>query len=153
MTTMAGLLAEQPFLAGIRPLHLERLSDCARRSPLQPGAKLFREGGHADRCWIIREGLVRLETHLPARADLTVETLGRGAVLGWSWMFPPHVWHYSAAVLEPGLAIEFDGPQLLRLCDGNPEIGYELTRRFMAVVVERLQTTRTRLVHEYTSDG
>lgn len=151
MVTMAALLTEQSFFAGMRPLHLERLSYCARRSPLRVGAQLFREGGRADRCWIVREGLIRLDTHLPARPDVTVETLGRGAVLGWSWMFPPHVWHYSAVVVEPALTIELDGAEVQRLCDADTELGYELTKRFMAVVVERLQTTRMRLIHEYTS--
>jgi CRP-like cAMP-binding protein len=151
MVTMAGLLTEQPFFAGMRPLHLERLSFYAHRSHFQPGTSLFREGGRATRCWIIREGLVRLDTHLPGRPDVEIETLERGAVLGWSWMFPPHVWHYSAVAVEPVLAIELNGTELLKLCNGDPELGYELTRRFMAVVVERLQTTRTRLINEYTS--
>jgi CRP/FNR family transcriptional regulator, cyclic AMP receptor protein len=76
-----------------------------------------------------------------------IDTLDRGAVLGWSWMFPPHTWQFSAVAVEPTLTIEFRGPDLLRLCEGEPELGYEVTRRLMAVVVQRLQTTRARLTN------
>jgi hypothetical protein len=34
---------------------------------------------------------------------------------------------------------------------GTLEIGYELTRRFIGVVVERMQATRGRLVDMYSS--
>jgi CRP-like cAMP-binding protein len=151
MITTADLLTEQHFLAGIRPIHLERLSYYARRSVFQAGRRVFNEGGHADRFWIIREGLVRLDTHLPDRDDVIVETLGAGAVLGWSWLFPPHTWHFGAVAVEPTLTIEFDGPGVLRLCQGDPEIGYELARRFLTVVVERMQATRSRLIDAYTT--
>ncbi|WP_460491381.1 hypothetical protein [Dactylosporangium cerinum] len=35
------------------------------------------------------------------------------------------------------------------LCAADPAFGYELTSRFTAVVVERLQTTRVRLLDLY----
>jgi CRP/FNR family transcriptional regulator, cyclic AMP receptor protein len=144
---MADLLAEQPFFAGMRPAHLEHLSSYACRSVFRDGAHIFNEGGRANRCWIIRDGSVELSTRLPDRPDIVIDTLGRGAVLGWSWMFPPHTWQFSAVAVEPTLTIEFKGPDLLRLCEGEPELGYEVTRRLMAVVVQRLQTTRARLTN------
>jgi CRP-like cAMP-binding protein len=149
MQTMAQMLAQQPFLSGMRPAHLERVSYFAHRSIFRTGTRIFNEGGHANRCWIIRDGEVAIDTAVPGRGTLTVETLGPGAVLGWSWMFPPHTWHFGAVATQPTLTVEFKAAELLRLCEGDPELGYELTRRFMAVVMERLQTTRARLINEY----
>ena len=37
---------------------------------------------------------------------------------------------------RPTLTIEFDGPGVMGLCQGDPAIGYKLCRRFVAVVVE-----------------
>jgi CRP-like cAMP-binding protein len=145
MITMADLLSEQPFFAGMRPAHLERLSYYARRSVFRGGARVFAEGGHAERCWIIRDGEVQLYAHVPGKQDIAIESLGPGAVLGWSWLFPPYVWQFSAVAVRPTLTIEFTGTDLRRLCSGDPELGYELTRRLIGVVVERLQTTRARL--------
>jgi CRP/FNR family transcriptional regulator, cyclic AMP receptor protein len=130
----------------MRPVHRERLSYYARRGVYRAGARIFSEGGQANRCWIIREGEVRLDARLPGRPDKVIETLGRGAVLGWSWLFPPHVWQFGAVATQPMLAIEFSGSDLRQLCAGDPELGYELTRRLVGVVVERLQATRARLV-------
>lgn len=152
MITMAGLLVEQPFFAGMRPVHLERLSYYARRSTFKSGARIFAEGGHAERFWLIREGLVRLDTHLPGRGEVVVETLRPGSVLGWSWLFPPFTWHFGAVAVEATLSIEFDAPAVQRLCDGSPELGYELNKRFLGVVFERMQATRLRLIDAYGHD-
>ena len=149
MQTMAEQLAQQPFLAGMRPAHLERISVYAHRSAFRAGARIFHEGGHANKCWIIRDGEVEIDTTVPGRGPVAIERLGPGSVLGWSWMFPPQTWHFGAVATEPVLTIEFKAPELLRLCEGDPQLGYELTKRFTAVVVDRLQTTRTRLIAEY----
>jgi CRP/FNR family cyclic AMP-dependent transcriptional regulator len=149
MMTVSALLTEQPFFAGMRPIHLERLSFYARRGVFRPGARVFNEGGHADRFWVIREGRVELDTHVPGRPDTVVEALGPGSVLGWSWLFAPYTWHFGAVATEPTLTIDLDAAGVRRLCEHDPEIGYELTTRFMAVVVERLQATRTRLLDLY----
>jgi CRP/FNR family transcriptional regulator, cyclic AMP receptor protein len=146
MITMADLITEQPFFAGLRPRHVERLSHYARRGVYRGGARIFNEGAHANRCWIIRDGEVRLDAHVPGRPDIAIETLGRGAVLGWSWLFPPYTWKFGAVATEPTLAIEFAGADLRQLCAADAELGYELTTRLMSVVVERLQATRARLV-------
>lgn len=153
MITMAALLGEQPFFDGMRPMHLERLSYYAKRRAFRPGSHIFHEGGHADRFWVVREGRVQLDTHLPGRPDAVVETLGPGAVLGWSWLFPPHTWHFGATALDTIHTVELEGTGVFRLCREDPEIGYELTRRFMRVVVDRLQATRVRLIDVYSTDA
>jgi CRP/FNR family cyclic AMP-dependent transcriptional regulator len=153
MQTMAELLAQQAFLSGMRPAHLERISVYAHRSIFRPGTRIFHEGGHANRCWIIRDGSVDLDTTVPGLGNVTVVRLRAGAVLGWSWMFPPYTWHFGAVAAEPVLTIEFKAMELLGLCEGDPEIGYELMRRFMPVVVDRLQTTRARLIAEHFAES
>jgi CRP/FNR family transcriptional regulator, cyclic AMP receptor protein len=147
MVTMADLITEQQFFAGMRPRHLERLSYYARRSVYRGGARIFSEGAHANRCWIIRDGAVRLDAHVPGGPDVAIETLGPGAVLGWSWLFPPYTWQFSAVATDPTLAIEFPGAELRQLSAADPELGYELTSRLIGVVVERLQATRARLIN------
>jgi hypothetical protein len=61
-------------------------------------------------------------------------------------MFPPYRWHFGAVATEQTLAIELDGPGVRRLCEDDPALGYELTSRFSAVLIDRLQSARTRLV-------
>jgi CRP/FNR family transcriptional regulator, cyclic AMP receptor protein len=151
METAQDLLAAQPFLEGLTDRQLERLSYYAHRSMFHPGNRVFREGGNADRCWLIQRGRVHLDTHIPGRGDVVVETLGPNAVLGWSWLFPPYRWHFGAVAVETTSTLALDGAGLRRLCAEDPALGYDLSTRFMRVVVERLQATRVRLLDLYRS--
>ncbi len=78
-----------------------------------------------------------------------ISTLGEGAVVGWSWLFPPHRWSFDARALEQVRAVAFDGGCLRGKCDADHELGYELMRRFAAVMLERLQATRLQLLDVY----
>ncbi|HET8661644.1 MAG TPA: cyclic nucleotide-binding domain-containing protein [Micromonosporaceae bacterium] len=152
MITAQDLLAEHPFLAGLTDRQLARLSMWAHRAPLHAGRHIFEEGGRADRFWLIRSGLVELHAVVPGRGPVPVETLGSGSVLGWSWMFPPYRWHFGATAVEPTLTVELEGAGVRRICTEDPVLGLDLTRRFMAVVVDRLQNTRLRLVDLHVAD-
>lgn len=149
IVTTYDLLAAHPFLSGLPRDQLTRLSAWGHRSVFHAGARVFAEGGRATRFWLIREGHVRLDTHLPGRGDVVVETLGPGEVLGWSWLFAPYRWHFGATAVEDTLTVEMDGAGVRRLCDEDPALGYQLATRFMAVVVDRLQATRMRLLDLY----
>lgn len=150
METAYDLLAAQPFLAGLSEEHLRQLSYVASRAVLPAGSRVFSEGSAADRFWFINRGRVDLDTNVPGRGDVVVETLGPSAVLGWSWLFPPYRWHFGAYAVETTFALSMDAFGVRRLCDADHELGYQLIRRFMQVVVDRLQTTRVRLLDPHT---
>ncbi|HKS99187.1 MAG TPA: cyclic nucleotide-binding domain-containing protein [Rugosimonospora sp.] len=152
METAQDLLSVHPFLAGLTAAQVERLSYWSRRQAFRAGARLFEEGGYADRFWLIRDGRVALDLHGP-QGTVVVETLGAGAVLGWSWLFPPYRWHFGATAGEQTLAVELNGPAVRGLCAQEPALGYELMNRFLAVVVDRMQATRLRLLDLYRSPG
>jgi CRP-like cAMP-binding protein len=146
MDTAYDLLAAQPFLAGVPDHHLERLSYCASRAVFHAGNRVFAEGGRADRFWLINRGRVDLDTRLPGRGDVVVESLGAGAVLGWSWLYEPYRWHFGAVAVETTFTLSMDAAAVRRLCAQDSQLGYELTDRFARVVIERLQATRMRLL-------
>jgi hypothetical protein len=76
-----------------------------------------------------------------------VESLGRGEVLGWSWLFPPYRWHFSASAGEVTSVIEFDAAGVRELC-ARPRAGFQLAIQLTEVVVDRLQPTRMRLLDQ-----
>jgi CRP-like cAMP-binding protein len=149
ITTTYDLLVAHPFLAGLTDEQLDQLSRWGARSLFHPGARIFSEGGKADRFWLIRDGQVALDLPVPGHGDVPIEELGPGAVLGWSWLFPPYRWHLGATALSQTLTVAFDAAGVRRLCAEDPRIGSELYRRFIEVVVDRLQATRIRLVDLY----
>lgn len=146
MITAFDLLSSHPFLSGLSEHRLERLAHWSRRSLFHGGSRVFREGDRADAFWLIRDGEVQLDTEVPGRGTVIVESLGPGTVLGWSWLFPPYRWHFGAVAVVTTLTVALDATGVRRLCEEDPQLGYDLTSRFIQVVVERLQATRARLV-------
>ncbi|NIK59147.1 Crp/Fnr family transcriptional regulator [Kribbella shirazensis] len=116
------------------------------------GERLFDEGGYAGFCWLIRHGRVALDSTVPGRGQVVVQTLGPGDLLGWSWLIPPYRWHFGARAVGTVEATVFDGEQLKALADQDPRLGYVLTRHLLGVVLDRLQSTRARLLDLYSHD-
>jgi CRP/FNR family cyclic AMP-dependent transcriptional regulator len=147
MTTSlrAAALASHPFLSAIPAESLRRLGVHAHSQTFAKGHEIFREGQLAGEFFLIRQGSVRLDAEVSDRGRIEVETLGADTAMGWSWLFPPYRWHLSATALERTTAIVFDADVLRGLMAADPVLGYELMRRFTAVLCDRLQATRRRL--------
>jgi len=147
--SLERVLGEHPFFSGLPPPYLSLLNGCAENVVFKAGEYLFREGQAADRIYVLRHGRVGLEVAPPAGAPITVETLSEGEVLGWSWLFPPYRAHFDAPALTLVRAISLDGECLRGKCDQDTGLGYEVARRFSALVVRRLESTRLQLLDLY----
>jgi len=126
---------------------------CAANVRFEAGEYIFREGEDANQFYIIRHGKVALELFTPERGVLTIQTLGAGDVLGWSWLFPPYRWRFDARALELTRAIALDGTCLRNKCDEDHNLGYELVKRFAQIIIERLQATRLQLLDVYDAQA
>ena len=149
MKTIDTLLGDVPLFDGMTPAALELLAGCASNVRFREGEVIFREGDEADVFYVIRHGTVVLETFVPARGPVTIETVEEGEIVGWSWLFPPYRWHFDARALELVRTTAFDGTCLRGKCDDDPALGYDLMSRFAQVLIERLQWTRLRLLDVY----
>ena len=147
----AAALADHPFMSSIPLELLDKLATSAQLQTFPAGTRIFAEGDVADRFLLIKQGLVRLDMASTARAEagavgaVAVETLGADAALGWSWLFPPYRWQLSATAVQRTRALVCDAAALRVAMAADPELGYELMRRFAGVVLDRLQATRRRL--------
>jgi len=149
MKTLEGLLAGHPFFAGMDQRHLRLAVGCAANVRFAAGELIFGEGVPADHFYLIRSGRISLETHTPGRGGLTVQTLGDGEILGWSWLVPPYNERFDARAAETTRAIVFDGKCLRGKCEVDHELGYVLQKRVIAVLGEYLDATRFRLLDVY----
>ena len=146
-------IASHPFWSGLNPRYLHLVNDCASYLQLPYGEFIFKSGDHADKLFLIQEGQVSLDIFVPHRGNISIDALGAGEALGWSWMFPPYEWSFSARTLEPTGLIAFDGIELLEKADENHDFGHDLLRRVSLVLVKQLQTTRRKLVEFYEPPG
>jgi CRP/FNR family transcriptional regulator, cyclic AMP receptor protein len=142
-------MTDHPFLQGLAAEHLARLERIARSVRLRAGARIFSEAAPADRFWLLLDGHVQLETQIPGRGTVVIDSLPPASVLGWSWIVPPYRWHFDAIAVATTPAIEFEAESVRRACDSDPTFGYDLLRRFLPIVVDRLQSTRIRLLDLY----
>ncbi len=147
MTTQEmSVLGAQPFLRGMPADQLARLAELCTHVSVPAGQRLFEEGSKADKFWIIDAGQVALDAIVPGRGRLIIERLGRKDVIGLSWMMPPYQWHYGAITTQAMQAYEFNVPAVRAACEADPVLGFELSRRFSAIALHRLQATRIKLL-------
>lgn len=149
MRTIDALLHDVPSFEGMAPEHLALIAGCATNHVFTEGEYLAREGEPANSFYVLREGSVALETFVPQRGALVIETLHEHDLVGWSWLVPPYRTHFDVRSVGTTHTIAFDGACLRGKCDGDAVLGYELLRRFTAVLLERLQATRIRLTDVY----
>jgi len=139
-------IAGHPFFSELSESQLDMLADCAMQIKFRKGDTIFHQGDVANRFYLLERGSVALESVQPGNGIIPIQTLGAGDILGWSWLFPPHIWRFSARAVEPTQAIFFYGTWLRARCEQDPCLGDELMRRMARVVVERLQATQLQLV-------
>jgi len=147
-------VALHPFLAGMNRVQLALLTDCAMATQFKKGEAILREGEFANRFYLIESGKVVLESFDGFGEPLVIETIRSGDLLGWSWMFPPYTWQFSARAVQPTTAIFFYGTILREYCEKDHSLGYELLKRMSAVMVKRLQAARKNMLalHAHNAD-
>ena len=153
METLEELIVNHPFWAGLNPHYIDLLKNCATFQRFDVGQSILQEGGNAERFYLIQKGRVTLHAFVPGRGTITVQTVGAGDALGWSWLFPPHQWHFSAHSSDSTEVLIFDAKFLRDAAEQNHDFGYELTKRVSKMLLQRLQETRLLLVDFYGFPG
>ena len=152
MKSLCDIIAEQSFFRGLSADHLRQLADNAMQTRFAADELIFREGDFANRFYLIVAGKVALEAPDCLGKVTCFQTVGASELLGWSWMFSPAIWHLHARALEPTEAIFFYGTRLRELCETDHDLGYEVFRRVSEVMMQRLHTTRRRLLETHGPD-
>lgn len=145
------IVCEHPFFAGLEEPFCTLVCGCAKNVRFEAGQYLFHEGEPADAFYLIRHGRVALELHAPERGAVTFQTLGEGEVVGVSWLIPPYRWTYDARALTLVRAIALDAACLRQKCEADHDLGYDMMKRFMPVLIQRLQATRLQILDVYGS--
>jgi len=151
MESLEKILKQHPFLRDLDDRYITLLTGCATNVAFKPNQFLFREGEQADYFYIIREGKIIIETYIPEKGSIAIQTRGKDDVTGWSWLIPPYRWHFDARAAEQTRAIALDGKCLRAKCEEDHDFGYILMKRFAMIIAERLEATRIQLLDIYGS--
>jgi CRP-like cAMP-binding protein len=147
------ILRGHPFFAEMDGASCDFLAGCAAHAEFGAGDYLFHAGAAADRFYLLRAGRVALETKAPGRGAVAFQTLEPGEIVGVSWLVPPYRWSYDARAVAPTRAVALDAACLRDRCEADPRLGYALMKRFVPVLVERLQATRLQILDVYGPAG
>lgn len=149
METLERILAKHPFFEELDPEYLKLLVGCASNVRFETGAYLFRQGEEANQFYLLRQGRVALEICAPQCPPIEVETVDKDDVLGWSWLVAPHYWRCDGRAVEMTRAIALDGKCLRGKCEENHDLGYELLKRVVQILEQRLTSVRMQLLDVY----
>lgn len=149
MEGLERIVREHPFFTGLSEPFVTLVSGCAKNVRFEAGQYLFHEEGPADEFYLVRHGRVALMITIPGRGAITVHTVTEGELAGVSWLVPPYRWTYDAKALELTRAISIDAKCLRQKCEADHDLGYDMMKRFMPVLVERLQAARLQMLDVY----
>lgn len=150
MQKLKSFISKHPLFTGLSKGYLDLILACSSEARFDSGDIIFREGERAKTFYIILQGKVALEALMaPERDPIIVLNLGENDVLGWSWLFPPHRWHFDARALTLTKAISIDGDKIRQQCEDDHDLGYELMKRFAKIIEQRLRSLRSQNPNMY----
>jgi len=149
MNHFGKLLKEHPFFQDLPYDDLDFIAGCCTNQVFKLGEMIGREGEPADHFFLIREGKVVIQTFIPDRGETTIQTLGPGDIIGWSWLFPPYNWNFDVKAVAATRTIAIDGKCLRKKCDDNPVFGYPVMKKFAQVMIQRLRAARIQVLDVY----
>lgn len=148
VTSLDELLGSLAPFDGLDRDDLATLAGCGRNELVPAGTILAREGSSADRMYVVRRGRLRIQLPAPG-GPLVIETAGPGAVVGWSWIFPPYRWTAEVEAGEQAHVVAIDGRCLRDKSEIDPAFGYRIMRRLAIVMARQLEATNVRLLDLY----
>jgi len=145
MEGLERIVREHPFFSGMSQEQTAVVSGCARNVRFEAGEYLFHEGDVADQLYLLRSGRVALQIPAAERA-VTIQTVGESDIVGASWLVPPYRWGLDAKALELTRAIAMDATCLRGKCEDDHSLGYEMMKRFMPILIQRLKAARLQIL-------
>ena len=151
MTALLELLSRHPLTTGLSDQIVKQIAECATEVEFEADSYVFRTDTPADAFYLIRDGTVALEVYVPGPGPFRFLTLKQGELLGASWLVEPYRWTYDARAVKLTRAIAFDSGCMRELCEADHHLGYEMMKRFVPPLLERLQLARLQSVDLYST--
>jgi CRP/FNR family cyclic AMP-dependent transcriptional regulator len=146
-------VAASKFFSPLPPDFIGFLAAHAIVRRLERDEVLFHYGERANHFYLVENGHITVEVAAISGPALELQDLGPGAALGWSWLIPPHTWSFQARAKTTAELLEFDGDAVLAHCEENSRFGYQMLKRFAALMSERLHFARSKMVESWNPPG
>ena len=146
-------LSAHEFFSEFNDDILKFLCACSSIQEIKKGQILFTQGETADKFYVIRNGRISLQMPAIMGPTLEIQTLGKDQVLGWSWLISPYQWNFQAKAVDDSELLQFDGAAILAQCEQDPKLGFELVKKFAALMSVGLNAARLKMMDEWNPVG
>ena len=121
-----------------------------QRRRVAGGQAVFREGEAGTELFLILAGSVRVVGEVALEARRRIQSglcdLPTGALFGEVALFDQGPRSATVVAVEDTELAVIDGERLLRFFEANPEIGYNILKKLITVMVGRIRATNKKLV-------
>lgn len=145
----AELLKNHRFSRGLSEAQVSELVSCARAVHFAEGAIVFREGGEANAIYLLLNGHVVLEQHVPGKGEVELESLIGGDILGLSWLSPGGKWQLDARAVEPTQALLLDAKCVQGHMHRDASLGLAIAKQIIEELCQRLERVRMQRLDVY----
>ena len=135
------IIAGDPFFVGLDAAFCKTIAGCGKQMRFEKGQYIYRQGDAADHFYIVRHGHVALEVGASGKPHV-FQTLHDCDVLNAAWIAPPYRCFSDARAVGPTVLIAFDAACLRGKCDDDHDLGYDLMKRFIPILVDRIEHAR-----------
>lgn len=141
------LVASIPWFGKLHQSCIDQLTEIATIGEIKEGERLFSEGDSPDYLYILLEGRVAVEIHVPTRGRVRLETIDANEIFGWSGVTERAAKRTATAVaVKDSRFIRFPSKKLMGLIDKDPQLGYCVFNRVANTIADRLHVTRIQLL-------
>ena len=146
-------LSAHEFFSEFSDDSLKFLCESSSTREIKKGQILFLQGENADKFYVVRNGRISLQMPAIMGPTLEIQTLGKDQVLGWSWLISPYKWNFQTKAEEDSELLQFNGTAILARCEQEPKFGYELLKKFAALMSVGLNAARLKMMDEWSPVG
>ena len=132
---------------------LKFLCECSSTREIKKGQILFLQGEHADKFYVVRSGRISIQMPAIMGPALEIQAVDEDQVLGWSWLISPYQWNFQTKAEEDSELLQFDGAAILARCEQDPKLGFELVKKFAALMSVGLNAARQKMMNEWNPIG
>jgi len=149
-----SMLCSLPIFSDLSDPHVGVIAGITTIRPMGENEEIFHEGDPRDFLYIVLEGRVALEMHIPGRGRVRLLTVEPDDVLGWSSVSdvsPKRT--LTARAVCAGKLLAIDAGKLQAACKQDPVLGYAVMRHIANVIANRLLVTRMQLLDIFSQSS
>ncbi len=129
-------LKQKDLLAGLDNNFLKHLMTEMEKKSYKKGARIFQEGNHANRFYVLLKGRVKLVVGTPGQVVFTINH--GGEAFGWSSLLGRNLYSASAHCIETTKLLRIDRIKFNLVLENDPVNGMILIKRMAGMLGHRL---------------